>query len=178
MISFLIWFTLIQVILENFSKFRNSPFAVLAEYFKLISSWLKVVKADSETFKAIQSLFQPLRSSYLDNIVETCRSLDLKYWNANCHVINLTLTLYTTKKTMEIAVCLPQFAFRACARSLPAERCQVPVKDQGREMIITIIIIISIIKMITTAAVNITSGEISSDLYRTKKWSQTQFLGK
>ena len=41
--------------------------------------------------------------------------------------------------------CLPQFAFRACARSLPAERCQVPVKDQDREMIITIIMIISII---------------------------------
>ena len=54
-------------------------------------------------------------------------------------------------------MCLPQFAFRACARSLPAERCQVPVKGQDREMIITIIMIISIIKMITTAAVSIIS---------------------
>ena len=52
---------------------------------------------------------------------------------------------------------LPLFAFRACARSLPAERCQVPVKGQDREMFITIIMIISIIKMITTAAVSIIS---------------------
>ena len=46
---------------------------------------------------------------------------------------------------MKLRCLLPQFAFRACARSLPAERCQVPVKDQDREMIIAIIMIISII---------------------------------
>ena len=58
---------------------------------------------------------------------------------------------------MKLRCILPQFAFRACARSLPTERCQVPVKDQDREMNITIIIIISIIMMITASVVSITS---------------------